>query len=116
MAERVALNAKDAGLSLRPATTGEIDLRLVRVPIASGNPSVALSELLTRIGMPAVKNKSGAMEDLYDQEQSAIATERVIPLFHLPIAYASAPALKDCDVRLVGTWDLERTWLETLQQ
>lgn len=113
LAERIALNAKDAGLSLRPTTGAEVDVRLVRLPIASGDPWVALSELLARIGMPALKNKNGAMEDLFAQEQGAIAAERVIPLFHLPVAYASAPALKDCAVRLDGSWNLERVWVET---
>jgi peptide/nickel transport system substrate-binding protein len=113
LAERVALNAKDAGLSLRPTTGADVDVRLVRLRIASSDPWVALSELLARIGMPALKNKNGALEDLFAQEQSALAAERVIPLFHLPIVYASAPALKDCDVRLDGSWNLERAWVET---
>jgi peptide/nickel transport system substrate-binding protein len=115
MAERIALNAKDAGLSLRPTTSGEADLKLVRLPIASGNPSVALNELLLRIGIPATKNKGASVEDLYVEEQAALASERAIPLFHLPTAYAASPALKDFEVRLYGTWNLERAWLETSQ-
>jgi ABC-type transport system substrate-binding protein len=113
LVERIALNAKDARLSLRPTGAGEVDLRLMRIPIASGEPWVALNELVTRIGMPALKGKGTEVEDLYTQEQAAIATGRVIPLFHLPVAYSSSPALKDCDVRLDGSWNLERAWLET---
>jgi len=115
LAERIALNAKDAGLTLRPTNAGEVELKLVRLPVASSNPWVALSELLARFGMAAIKNKSGEVEDLFAQEQGALATGRVIPLFHLPVAYASAPALKDCEVRLDGTWGLERAWLEASQ-
>ncbi len=35
------------------------------------------------------------MEDLYASEQALLATQRVIPLFHLPVSYASAPTLKN---------------------
>src|SRR5208282_4000593 len=35
LAERIALNAKDAGLSLQPTSAGVADLRLVRIPLAS---------------------------------------------------------------------------------
>ena len=112
LAERIALNARDAGLSLRPTNAPDSDLRLARIPIASSDPWVALNELLTRIGLRPTKNLGGPAEDLFAQEQTAIATERIIPLFHLPVTYASASTLKDSSVNLDGTWSLERAWLE----
>lgn len=113
LAERIVLNAKDAGLSLRPLNAGDVDLRLARIPIASGDPWVALNELLARIDLPTLKNNSMLVEDLYAEEQAAITAGRVIPLFHLPVAYASSSTLNDCDVRLDGSLKLERAWLET---
>lgn len=115
LAERIALNAQDAGLSLRPTNSGDVDLRLARIPIAAGDPWVALNELFARIGLPPLKNKGLSVEDLYAEEQTAIARGRVIPLFHLPVAYASSPAVNDCDVRLDGSLNLGRAWLETLR-
>ncbi len=112
LAERIALNARDLGLSLRPTNVADSDLRLARIPIASSDPWVALSELVNRTGLPPIKNMGGPAEDLFAQEQAAIATERILPLFHLPVTYASAPTLKDLGINLDGTWNLERAWLE----
>ena len=112
IAERVALNAKDAGLSLQPSSGSTTDLRVVRMAIASGNPWVAMNDLLGQIGMPAPKDKSGSMEELYTSEQAAVASGRVIPLFHLPQSYLSASDLKDWKVQADGSWDLTRAWLE----
>ncbi len=113
LAERIALNAKDAGLSLRPVVTGDSDLRLERIPIASGDAWLALSEVLNHAGVQAPKNMAGSVEDLYALEQQTLASERVIPLFHLPVGYASAPGLRGWQVRIDGSWDLSRAWLET---
>ncbi len=112
LAERIALNARDAGLTLRPTSVADSDLRLARIPIASSDPWVALNELLTRIGSTPIKNLGGTTEDLFAQEQAAMATERIIPLFHLPVTYASAPALKDIGLNVDASWNLERAWLE----
>ena len=113
LAERIALNARDAGVSLRPTNAPESDLRVMRIPIASANAWVALSAVLSRIGLAPLKSKGGPAEDLYTQEQGAIATERFIPLFHLPITYALGATLKDCGINLDGTWSLQRAWLES---
>lgn len=115
LAERIGLNARDAGLSLRPTSGTDSDLRLARIPIASGDPWVALHELLIRTGLTPIKNMGGSAEDLFVQEQAVLTTERIVPLFHLPITYASAPRLKDCAVNADGTWNLDRAWLESSQ-
>jgi ABC-type transport system substrate-binding protein len=113
LAERIALNAKDAGLSLRTATAADSDIRVVRIPIASGDPWIAMSEMLATVGQSAPKNKGGSIEELYSLEQATLASERVIPLFHLPVSYASAAGLKSWGVRMDGSWNLSGAWLET---
>ena len=113
VAERVALNAKDAGLSLQPSTGSTTDLRVMRIAIASADPWVAMNDILGQIGMPATKSKGGGVEELYSAEQAALASGRVIPLFHLPASYLSAPNLKDWKVQVDGSWDLTGAWLES---
>jgi ABC-type transport system substrate-binding protein len=113
VAERVALNARDAGLSLLPSSGSTTDLRVMRIAIASGDPWVAMNDVLGQIGMPALKNKGGTLEELYAAEQAALASGRVIPLFHLPESYLSAPNLKDWKVQVDGSWDLTAAWLES---
>jgi peptide/nickel transport system substrate-binding protein len=112
IAERIALNAKDAGLSLLPASGTATDLRIVRIPLASGDPWVGISEMLGHVGSAAAK-KSGSLEELYAMEQATLADERVIPLFHLPVSYASVANLKNWKLQLDGSWDLSSAWLES---
>jgi peptide/nickel transport system substrate-binding protein len=113
LAERVALNAKDAGLSLQPSVAASTDLRLVRIPLATSDPWVALRELAVQSGLPATKNKGGTTEDLYAAEQAELATERLIPLFHLPASYAASSVLRNWTLRIDGSWDLAAAWLES---
>ena len=112
VAERIALNAKDAGLALQPTVGSATDLRVMRIPLASSDPWVSLNEIFGQLGMPAAK-KGGSMEDLYWVEQATLANERVIPLFHLPVSYASSPNLKDWKLKADGSWDVSSAWLES---
>lgn len=111
LAERIALNAKDAGLSLRPASGSHGDLRLVRIPLASSNPWVALSSLAGTAGLPPVSAKGDSIEDLYQAEQTLLATQQIIPLFHLPVCYAYSQALRNLTLRPDGSFDLSDVWL-----
>jgi MarR-like DNA-binding transcriptional regulator SgrR of sgrS sRNA len=115
LAERIALNAKDAGLLLTPTPATTTDLRLLRIPLASIDPWIALADVASLAGLPLGK-KPGAVEDLYASEAALLATERVIPLFHLPVSYASASTLKDWALRPDGSWNLADAWLENEKQ
>ena len=110
LAERIALNAKDAGLLLQPTSGANGDLRLVRIPLASSDPWVALGDVAAMAGMPAGK-RTGSTEDLYAAEVALLVTQRLIPLFHLPVSYASASTLKQWAVRPDGGWSLADAWL-----
>jgi ABC-type transport system substrate-binding protein len=110
LAERIALNAKDAGLSLQPTAAAGADLRLVRIPLASRDAWIALAEVAALSGMPTGKEGS-SVEDLYSAEAGMLATRRIIPLFHLPVSYAASRSLKDWTVRQDGTWALADAWL-----
>jgi hypothetical protein len=113
LAERIALNAKDAGLSLQPASTvAAPDLRLVRIPLTSVDPWVALANVAAAAGVQ-VKSRGGSVEDLYTAEQAALATQRIIPLVHLPVSYAAPTTLKNWAVQTDGSWSLDDAWLES---
>ena len=115
LAERVALNAKDAGLSIQPTTSATTDLRLTRIPLASTDPWIALEDVASIVGSPEVTNRGGSVEDLYAAEQSVLASQRVIPLFHLPASYAAAATLKNWTVRPDGVWSVADAWLGSRQ-
>jgi ABC-type transport system substrate-binding protein len=111
LVERIALNAKDAGLSLVPTAAGASDLRLVRIPLASSDPWVALEGIAAQAGLSKAKNNGATVEELFAGEQAALASQRVIPLFHLPVFYAASASLKDWSLRSDGSVDLASTWL-----
>ena len=112
LVERIALNAKDAGLSLQPTTATSVDLRLVRIPLASADPWIALADVAAMAGSPAEKSTGGgSAEELYAAEQSLLATQRLIPLFHLPVSYEATPTLKNWTLRADGSWSLADAWL-----
>jgi len=110
--ERITLNARDAGLTLQPSSLSAGDLRLVRIPLASSDAGIALEDIVDRTGLPAMKTRGGSAEDLYTTEQSLLAAQRVIPLFHLPASYAASSNLRNWAVRLDGSWDLADASLE----
>lgn len=112
VADRIALNARDAGLSLQPSSSGSADVQLVRIPLASADPWVALGALTAEMGLPAADIKGGSIDELYAREQAALATERVIPLFHLPATYAARLRLQGWKLQADGSLDLADTWLE----
>jgi MarR-like DNA-binding transcriptional regulator SgrR of sgrS sRNA len=105
------LNAKDAGLSLVPTAVGSSDLRLVRIPFASPDPWVALEAIAAQTNLPHLQNQGSSVDELYLAEQAALASQRVVPLFHLPVFYAAGPSLRDWTVRTEGSLDLDAAWL-----
>jgi len=112
LAERIALNAKDAGVSVVASSVGTTDLRVMRIALASANPWIALENLAAQSGLSAPKSSAGTADELYQAEQTALATQRVIPLFHLPVFYASGARLKNWSVSADGSLDLSHAWLE----
>jgi peptide/nickel transport system substrate-binding protein len=111
LAERIALIARDAGLTLQPTSGTAADVQLVRIPLAAVDPWIALADAATLAGLPATRNIGASVEDLYAAEQAALASQRMIPLFHLPVYWAGAATLKDWMVRPDGRWDLADAWL-----
>ena len=111
LAERIALNARDAGLSLQPTSATAADVRLTRIALSSSDPWVALSTVAAMTGATLSRSKDNSAQDLYSAEEDVLASQRIIPLFHLPASYATAAGVKDFRVRPDGSWDLSNMWL-----
>jgi len=79
IAERIAVNASESGITLRPSAGGA-DVRLVRLPVTASDPSLALQDLtaLLKVAPPA------PVANPYEVEKTLIDSSGVIPLFHLP--------------------------------
>jgi hypothetical protein len=101
IAERIAVNASEAGITLRSATT-PADVKLVRLPVTTGDPWLALADLAVLLKTAA----PGPLADPYEFERKAIQDTGVIPLFHLPQGWMFQTRVKN--------WPhLEDSWIDT---
>jgi MarR-like DNA-binding transcriptional regulator SgrR of sgrS sRNA len=111
IAERIALNARDAGITLQTTTSAASDIRLVRLPLASLNPRVALLAVAASAGVSTPKFSGNSTEDMYQAESGMLRTQRIIPLFQLAVSYALSPAVKDWNLDRDGGEHLENVWM-----
>jgi hypothetical protein len=112
IAERIALNARDAGLTLSFASPATADVRLAEGRIASSDPSRALALLAAALGLPEPP-RADSPEALYAAERALLDGARVIPLFHLPDLYGCTPRVRGgAGITPLGEWKFEDLWLE----
>ncbi|HUJ51184.1 MAG TPA: ABC transporter substrate-binding protein [Bryobacteraceae bacterium] len=93
VAERIALNARDAGLTVQPSPNSGGSLRLVRLPLESADAAADLVILTRLLGLAERTNTVDVSkpETLYEAEKALLDSNRVIPLLHLPQLYALTP-------------------------
>jgi hypothetical protein len=138
VAERIVVNAKEAGMSVRAqampgASAGadksrgaagqatHVDVELVRWRMTSPLPGVALKDFLARIFLgPLVGVEAGAFpeaaspEDIYKQQRAVLNTYRVVPLVWLPQVYGLSARVRDWKAPGPGeNWPLADVWLDT---
>jgi ABC-type transport system substrate-binding protein len=111
LAERIELNARDAGIRLQLNSSATADLRLTRTTLASVNGRIALVAAASSrgISLPTINGES--VEDLYKAENGMLRTQKVIPLFQLPTSYAISTTVKDWDESQDSTLHLDNIWL-----
>jgi len=118
IAERIALNAREAGITVRVSLSGATDIQLVRIALPTPDPALALGKLAHRLALPApvfhgTNIRDPGIEDLYQAERSLLDSKTVIPLFHLPVASAVAPRVHSWEPDPLGSWNLADAWLES---
>jgi ABC-type transport system substrate-binding protein len=111
IAERIVLNARDAGLGIQIASASGVDLRIVRIPVISLDARIALGELATGLGFPQPKFGSNSIDDLYSAESKLLQSQRVIPLLHVRAEYGVAGTVRNWRTARDGSWDLPSVWL-----
>jgi len=111
LAERIILNASDAGLRLQLANQRTPDIRLIRVPLLSLDAHVALSQINRDLGIPPPKFLDNSVDGLYHAESAILHSERVIPLLHLRKAWAVSKSVSNWEDARDGAWRLSDVWL-----
>ena len=121
IAERIALNAREAGITVQVSLSGSEDLRLVRAVLPSPDPAKSLEEAARQLGLAQLAPSASAgslhsLEDLYHSERALLDGYTVIPLFHLPVATTVSPRVRDWQPDRLGQWtgtesSLAEIWL-----
>jgi peptide/nickel transport system substrate-binding protein len=111
MADRIAVNAHDAGLTVT-VVSGNADVRLVRARILSSDGPTALAGLAAMLGLPEPARAESA-EALYAAERALLDGFHVIPLAHTPDLYAVGPRVHGGPgITALGEWRFENVWVE----
>jgi peptide/nickel transport system substrate-binding protein len=111
IAERVLLNARDAGITLQLAGSGATDLRLLRISLPSAEPQVALREVSKALQLSEPKFTNSSVAALYSAEDSLLQTHRIMPLLHLRGAVAARANVHDLALFPRGEWRMVSVWL-----
>jgi hypothetical protein len=111
MADRIAVNAHDAGLTVT-VVSGSADVRLVRARILSSDGATALAGLAATLGLPEPA-RADSPEALYAAERALLEGFHVIPLAHTPDVYAVGPRVHGGPgITPLGEWRFENVWVE----
>jgi len=114
LAERIAVNARDAGLTLQVSPENpQADMRLAELRIRWLDPEQALIALAADLNLHAPE-LAAPPTSLYEAEHLLLMDKRVIPLFHLPVVYAASDAVRVFSgppVTRLGDWDFSGVWL-----
>lgn len=111
IADRIALNARDGGIVIQPATSGAADIKLLRLHISSSDSQLALAELANALQMTAPKFNAASVEELFAAEKALLQSGRVLPLAHLRTAIAVRTNVQTFSLQPDGEWDISNVWL-----
>ncbi|MBZ5578690.1 MAG: hypothetical protein LAP40_19175 [Acidobacteriia bacterium] len=113
IADRVALNARDAGLAVSVgARNGSAEVRLVEARIETEQPERALAALAALLGLGDLP-PANSLEGLFAAESALLQGFRVIPLFHLPDTYGAGSRVRGgAGVTPLGAWRFGDLWVE----
>ena len=121
VAERVSLNARDAGITLQPRPESpmfrsfDADIRLVRLRIESPDAASALAsigDVLDNSSLQRAQSASNA-DQLFAIENDALKAYSIIPIAHVPESFGLAPVVHDWSMSIAGTIDLGNFWMES---
>jgi hypothetical protein len=111
IAERIAVNAREAGLMIRPVAVGAqaAAAHIIRTRINWPDLGHALGSVTPAFGItpPA----EGSPQAIYAAESALLRDHRIIPLFHLPEIYGLGPRVRGWSPSRWGGWKLDSVWL-----
>jgi ABC-type transport system substrate-binding protein len=127
VAERIAVDAREAGIVVQPFGEAHINNRaarssinadavLLRVPLQSADPPVALAARIDDLGLFQENNPAilGTMrpEDLFAIERKMLESHRVLPVAHVSQVLWLNNTAHNWQQMVNGAWQLDQLWVE----
>jgi len=114
VAERVALNARDAGLILQPTTAPNAQLRLFEVMLESTDAAHELRRLMQQSGLGALDDTHdpSTPQGRYNLERGILDQRLIVPLVYLRETYGIGPRVHFQPSRDQFSLHLEDCWIE----
>ena len=111
IAERIAVNAREAGLTIRPvaAAAQAATARILRTRVNWPDLGHALASVALVVGFAPPDESSP--QAIYAAESQVVRDHRIIPLFHLPEIYGLGPRVRGWAPSRWGGWKLDSVWL-----
>jgi MarR-like DNA-binding transcriptional regulator SgrR of sgrS sRNA len=112
MADRVVLNARDAGIVVRPLTApGHSTLHLTRIHVEETNVAAAFVDATEQLGAITTP-PADDLSAVFHQEQDLLAKHTIVPLLYTPRAIAYSPRAHDLKLSSDGAVREADFWLE----
>jgi hypothetical protein len=112
IADRVALNAHDAGLTIQAsADPQKADLVVDRVALAAVDPGTALGAMCGHFGAERPDAAAQGPQKLYEAERAVVDQAFVIPLVFVSRIYAFGPRVRNWSMTPDGHLRLADVWL-----
>jgi ABC-type transport system substrate-binding protein len=111
VAERIALNAREAGITIQTAPGAQAAIRLMKYPLRSLDPAQVLVEMGGVVHADS-QPVAATPEALLAYERRLLEDSRLVPLFYLPEVYGLSSRVRDWDPQPWGGWRLDNVWLE----
>jgi len=116
VAERIAVNARDAGIVLQPTRNPGANIRLIRWPLESTDAASELVRFAEMLGLPehATNLDSARPETIYQAERALLEAHRILPIAYLPDIYGIAPRVHNwAEAHKNGfTLHLDNVWVD----
>ena len=104
IAERIALNAREAGITIRTTAGTQAAARIVRLRVAAPDPLQAILSACVTLNLKLTGTA-------YQIERAMLQGNRIVPLFHLPEIYGLGPRVRGWAPSRWGGWNLDSVWL-----
>jgi len=113
IAERIAVDTREAGIFIQVTPGAQADMRIVRISLRSPDPAHGLADLAAVFHINELIDPSAVTaEARYQVERKVIDDFRVIPLCHLPEILGVGSRVRNWQPHRWGDWRLDELWLE----